>query len=462
MYLHKQRIYNGKFKNEIKNKKDIMKKDIKTLKPKDTVKALNRFIIGQDDAKKAVAIALRNRYRRKQIEKPLQDEIVPKNILMIGPTGVGKTEIARRLAKLADAPFIKVEATKFTEVGYVGKDVDSIIRDLVDIAVKQFMKKAREENEKKAEETAKARIMSLLLSSVATMETRDSLREKIDSGKMDDKEIELEVFERAMPRGGMFDFPGGQIGMISIGDMIEQASGKKKREKKKMKVKDALKHLIAEESEKLIDEEKIVKEAIDITEQEGIVFIDEIDKVTSNESLRGASVSREGVQRDLLPLVEGATINTKYGLVRTNHILFIASGAFHTSSVSDLLPELQGRFPIRVQLNALTEKDLERILKEPEASLIKQYTALIKTEGVSLEFTSDGIKEIALLSSKINSEVENIGARRLYTLMEKILEDVSFEAPDLPKEKVIKVNKKYVNDHIGDLTQKIDLKKFIL
>jgi len=435
--------------------------NIKSLTPKQTVVQLDRFIIGQTDAKKAVAIALRNRFRRKQVDKFLQEEIVPKNILMIGPTGVGKTEIARRLAKLADAPFIKVEATKFTEVGYVGKDVESIIRDLIHMAVKKLRRCAKINNETKAKIIAKDRVLKVLVGKEASKETCNKFEVMLDEGKMDDKEIEIEVVDTpSSPLGSSFDIPGGQMGMISIGEMFGKMTEKKV--KKKMKVKDALEVLIEEEAGKLIDEDKLIKEAVRQTEQDGIVFIDEIDKVSARDSSKGAHVSREGVQRDLLPLVEGTTVSTKYGLVKTDYILFIASGSFHASSVSDLLPELQGRFPIRVQLDALSEHDLLRILKEPEASLVKQYSALMEVEQIKLEFVENGIKEIAKLANHINLEVENIGARRLYTLMEKILEDVSFEASDMKKGTVVKVDKEYVQKHIGDLTQKIDLSKFIL
>jgi ATP-dependent HslUV protease ATP-binding subunit HslU len=437
---------------------------IQNLTPRQIVEELDRYIIGQHDAKKAVAIALRNRYRRKQVASPLREEIVPKNILSIGPTGVGKTEIARRLAKLVNAPFIKIEATKFTEVGYVGRDVDSIIRDLLEVSIKMVRSDMKKEIIERATKNAKQKILNILVGKEALGETKEKFSKMLEEGKLDNKEIEIELPESPSAMSSTFDIPGGQVGMINIGEIIGKAIGGNERYKKvKMPIADALKSLIEEESNSLLDEDKIIREAIKITENDGIVFIDEIDKICTKNNIKGGDVSREGVQRDLLPLVEGTTINTKYGLIKTDHILFIASGAFHLSKPSDLLPELQGRFPIRVQLKALTEEDLVRILKEPESSLIKQYAALIGVENINLEFTEDGIKEIARISYKVNSEVENIGARRLYTLLEKVLEEVSFEASEMKKKTKVVIDLKYVDSHLGDLVSgKTDLSKFIL
>ncbi len=443
--------------------------EIKCLKPQELVKELDKYIIGQTEAKKAVAVALRNRYRRKLIEKPLRDEIVPKNILMIGSTGVGKTEIARRIAKLTDAPFVKVEATNFTEVGYVGKDVDSIIKDLTDVSIKKERKKAKEENEAKAKEIAKNKIIDIMLE-IMPEESKEKEKEKLlelfDKGELFDRDIEIDMPEQSKHFIDQIDFPEGSahIGMISIGEIVGKSFGIEKKKKKKMKVKEAFDIFVEDEEDELLDEEKVMKIAIQKVEEDGIVFIDEIDKVSmrDNSSVKGANVSREGVQRDLLPLIEGTTINTRYGIVKTDHILFIASGAFHNSSVSDLLPEFQGRFPIRVQLNQLTENDFIKILEEPESSLIKQYIALMKTENINLSFTKDGIAEIASFAFKMNEEVENIGARRLHTLIEKILEDLSYNASEMEKGTKIKIDKKYVIEHIGDLNKKIDISKFIL
>ncbi len=433
------------------------------LTPKQIVDELNRYIVGQEEAKKSVAIALRNRYRRKQVESPLREEIVPKNILMIGPTGVGKTEVARRLAKLANAPFIKVEATKFTEVGYVGRDVESIIRDLLDVAMKDIKNEMKKEVHNKAEKYAKERILKVLVGESATPETKAKFSKMLDEGKLDDREIEIEVIDNGNTSSSGFDIPGGHVGMINITEMLGKAIGSEKTKTAKMSVEDAMKTIIDEESNKMIDEDKVIKLATKSVENDGIVFIDEVDKICARANLKGGDVSREGVQRDLLPLVEGTTISTKYGLINTDHILFIASGAFHVAKPADLLPELQGRFPIRVKLKPLTENDLLRILTEPECSLVKQYEALIAVENVKLKFSNNGTKEIAKIAHRVNGEVENIGARRLHTMLEKILEDVSFEASDMKKNAAVEVNAKYVNDHLGDLaTGKTDLSKFIL
>ncbi len=435
------------------------------LTPKEIVEQLNRYIVGQDDAKKAVAIALRNRYRRKNVASPLREEIVPKNILSIGPTGVGKTEIARRLANLANAPFQKVEATKFTEVGYVGKDVETIIRDLLAVAIKMVRDEMKKDIVATATQNSQARILEALVGKDSSDETLARFSKLLDDGKLDDKEIEIEVVDSPTSHSATFDLPGAQIGMLNIGDIIGKAVGGSKTKKVKMKVVEARKIIINEESDKLLDEDEVIKEAIKLTENDGIVFIDEFDKICVKGSSNGSKgeVSREGVQRDLLPLIEGTPVTTKYGIVKTDHILFIASGAFHSTKPSDLLPELQGRFPIRVQLNALSENDLLRILQEPEASLTKQYSALLDVENVDLNFNIDGVRQIAKIAYKLNNEVENIGARRLYTLLEKILESISFEASNLQVRKKIIINAKYVNDNLGDLASgKTDLSKFIL
>ena len=446
---------------KIKNNKD---KDIlkSSLMPQEIVKELDRYIIGQDDAKKAVAIALRNRYRRKAVPSPLREEIMPKNILCIGPTGIGKTEIARRLAKLANAPFIKVEATKFTEVGYVGRDVESIIRDLLDVSIKDSKQKMKEEVREKAKDEARKIIVTNLVGENAAAETYEKFLGMLDKGALDDKEIEIEVADSGTPMASGFDIPGGHVGMINIGEMLGKAIGSEKTKKIKTTVKEAFEILSDEESSKMIDEDKAVKDALLLVENDGIVFIDEIDKICANNSARGGEVSREGVQRDLLPLVEGTTVSTKYGLIKTDHILFIASGAFHSSKPSDLLAELQGRFPIRVQLKPLTQDDLLKILTEPESSLIRQYVALLDAENVTLIFEKSGTKEIAKIAYEVNNEVENIGARRLHTLMEKILEEVSFNASQMAG-KEVKIDAKYVQKHLGDLADaKNDLSKFIL
>ena len=433
------------------------------LTPRQIVSELDKDIIGQDEAKKAVAVALRNRFRRKLVEPELREEIMPKNILMSGPTGVGKTEIARRLAKLANAPFVKVEATKFTEVGYVGRDIDSIIRDLLDVAVKNVRILQRNIVKQKAQEFAKRKILNILLGDNSSKETKDKFSKMLDQGDLNDKEIELDIIDSSNSMSASFDIPGAQIGMINISDMIGKAMGSEKRKKSRMSVEDAMKNLIAEESDKMIDEDRLIKDAILAVENDGIVFLDEIDKICTKSNFRGGEVSREGVQRDLLPLVEGTTINTKYGLVKTDHILFIASGAFHVAKPSDLLPELQGRFPIRVKLKPLGEQDLVKILSEPKSSLVRQYIALINVENIKLNFTKDGISEIARLAHKVNNEVENIGARRLHTMLEKILEELSFNASELKDGTAIKIDKKYVDKYVQDLaSSKSDLSKFIL
>jgi ATP-dependent HslUV protease ATP-binding subunit HslU len=446
-----------------KNAKIESKNIINDLTPHQIVEELNRYIVGQNDAKKSVAIALRNRYRRKLVESPLREEIMPKNILMIGPTGVGKTEVARRLAKLANAPFIKVEATKFTEVGYVGRDVDSIIRDLLDVAIKNSKNEMKKTVYEKAEKHAKKKILKILVGETALDETREKFSKMLDNGEMNDKEIELEIIDNSSNSMNSFDIPGGQVGMINISEMIGKAIGSEKTKKARMTVEDAMKTLIDEESNKMIDEDKIIKNSLKAVENDGIVFIDEIDKICARGNIKGGDVSREGVQRDLLPIVEGTTISTKHGIVKTDHILFIASGAFHVAKPSDLLPELQGRFPIRVQLKSLSEDDLLRILTEPEASLIKQYTALLAVENVELTFSEDGIKEMAKIAFKVNGEIENIGARRLHTMIEKILEEVSFEASAMKAGTKVNVDSEYVNKHLGDLlSSKNDLMKFVL
>lgn len=436
------------------------------LTPKKIVEELDRYIVGQNLAKKSVAISLRNRFRRKQVDNPLREEIVPKNILSIGPTGVGKTEIVRRLAKLVDAPFIKVEATKFTEVGYVGRDVESIIRDLVEIAISQVSNKKRKEVEKIAKERAKDIILNSLVGKESSKETKEKFKKLLETDYLDDKEIEVEVRESVgqSPFSSTFDISGGQASMVNIGDIIGKAIGGDKKKKTKLKIIDAKKILVDEESEDLIDKDEISRIAVDLVQNDAIVFIDEFDKICAKgANNKSGEVSREGVQRDLLPLVEGTNVSTKYGVIKTDHILFIASGAFHVAKPSDLLPELQGRFPIRVELQALTEEDLVRILTEPECSLIKQYVALMEVENVELNFTKDGISQIAKISHKLNSEVENIGARRLYTILEKVLEEVSFENCDCDQKVKIKINQKFVDKSLKEfIGNKIDLSRFIL
>jgi len=428
--------------------------------PREIVSELDRHIIAQSDAKRAVAIALRNRWRRKRVPEELRGEITPKNILMIGPTGVGKTEISRRLAKLAQAPFIKIEATKFTEVGYVGRDVEQIVRDLVEASIAMLRDIKREQVSAQAEIEAERRILDALAGEGAGEATRDMFRKKLLSGELDDTEVELELSDTSSPFQGM-DIPGqpgSSMGMLDLSSMFK---GMGRKKKVKMKIGDAHGPLLKEEADKLIDDESITREAIDRAENDGIVFLDEIDKISKRSDARGADVSREGVQRDLLPLIEGTTVSTKYGPVKTDHILFIASGAFHVAKPSDMLPELQGRLPIRVELRALKEEDFVRILTEPEASLIKQYKALMETEGVTLNFTDGGIKAIAKISADVNASVENIGARRLHTVMERLLDDISFKATDKDGE-TVKIDAKYVEEHVGRLAANQDLSKFIL
>ncbi len=429
--------------------------------PREIVSELDRYIIGQQDAKRAVAIALRNRWRRQQLGDDLREEVSPKNILMIGPTGVGKTEISRRLAKLANAPFVKVEATKFTEVGYVGRDVEQIIRDLVETGIALVRENRRAEVQATAHIHAEERVIDALVGENSSETTRESFREKLRSGELDNKDIEIQVPDSG---GGVPSFevpgmPGAQVGMVNLNDMLGKAFGQRTKTRK-VQVRDSYEILLAEESDKLIDDEQIVQDAIEAAENDGIVFLDEIDKICAR-SERTGDVSREGVQRDLLPLIEGTTVSTKYGPVKTDHILFISSGAFHVAKPSDLLPELQGRLPIRVELNPLTRSDFERILTEPKASLIKQYIALMATEGVTLEFTPEAITALAGVAEEVNSNVENIGARRLMTVLEKVLDEISFSATDRSGENMV-IDAAYVQKHVGDLAKNTDLSKFIL
>ncbi len=431
--------------------------------PREIVSELDRYIIGQNDAKRAVAVALRNRWRRQQLDEELREEVLPKNILMIGPTGVGKTEIARRLARLAQAPFLKVEATKFTEVGYVGRDVEQIVRDLVESAILMTRGRLRKEVQAKAELAAEERVLQALVGENASRETRDKFRERLRAGELDDKEIEVEVTDSGhgtMPTFEIPGMPGAQMGMINLGDIFGKALGARTTPRR-LKVAESHGVLVEEESDRLLDQDRVVREAIDAVEQNGIVFLDEVDKICAREERIGADVSREGVQRDLLPRLEGTTVATKHGAVKTDHILFIASGAFSLAKPSDLLPEFQGRLPIRVGLAALTRDDFMRILTEPEASLIKQYTALLGTEEVTLSFTDDAVREIATLAAEVNESVENIGARRLQTVMEKVLEEISFTASDQPG-LTVAVDAEYVQKRIGDLAKDADLSKFIL
>lgn len=432
------------------------------LTPREIVSELDRFIIGQNDAKRATAVALRNRWRRKQLSDNMRDEVYPKNILMIGPTGVGKTEISRRLAKLARAPFIKVEATKFTEVGYVGRDVEQVIRDLVDISIAQTREHMREEVKARARQQAEDRVIEAIAGEDARDATREMFRKKLKTGELDDTEIELDVADSSNPMG-MMDIPGqpgSQMGMMNLGDIFGKAFGGR-TVRRKMKVADSYAVLIGEEADKLLDDETVNKAALEAVEQNGIVFLDEIDKVCARPDTRGADISREGVQRDLLPLIEGTTVSTKYGAVKTDHVLFIASGAFHISKPADLLPELQGRLPIRVELRALTEHDFVRILTETDNALTRQYSALMGTENVTVSFTDDGIAALARIAAEVNESIENIGARRLYTVMERVFEELSFTAPDRSGDEVT-VDAAFVETNLGELMKSTDLSRYVL
>ena len=429
--------------------------------PREIVSELDRFIVGQPEAKRAVALALRNRWRRKQLPDALREEVTPKNILMIGPTGVGKTEISRRLAKLAKAPFLKVEATKFTEVGYVGRDVEQIIRDLVEVAISMVRERRRKDVLTKAEAKAEERVLDALVGATAQPSTRESFRAKLRTGQLDDKEIEVEMADNSSPLGG-FEIPGqpgASVGMLNLGDLLKGMGGRAKRIR--TTVKEAYKPLVHEESDKLLDNDSVTREALRVTEEDGIVFLDEIDKIASRSERAGADVSREGVQRDLLPLIEGTTVSTKHGPVKTDFILFIASGAFHVAKPSDLLPELQGRLPIRVELKALSRDDLKRILTEPEASLITQYIALMKTEGIDLAFEPDAIDAIADIAVQVNDSVENIGARRLHTILERVLDEISFSASEKPGES-FRITGAYVREKVAAMAGDQNLSKYIL
>ena len=444
-----------------KDKKDQDESFINSLSPREIVSELDRFVVGQNKAKRAVAIALRNRWRRQALKGDMKDEVLPKNILMIGPTGVGKTEISRRLSKLAEAPFVKVEATRFTEVGYVGRDVEQIVRDLLEIAIAMEKVKKRKEVYAQAQKQAEEKVLDALVGNKASVATRESFRKRLRNGDLDDNEIEIAVNEaNTMPSFEIPGMPGANVGMINIGEMLGKGMGNKAK-KKKMTVKESHEILINEESDKLIEQDKIIKSAKNSTENNGIVFLDEIDKISARTDRVGGDVSREGVQRDLLPLIEGTTVSTKYGPIKTDHILFIASGAFQLAKPSDLLPELQGRLPIRVELEALTSEDFKKILKEPDNSLIKQYKALLKTENVDLEFSDDGIDTIANIATEVNSTVENIGARRLHTIIERVLDEISFTATDRSGEKII-VDSDYIKKNLGELVKDTDLSKFIL
>jgi len=433
-----------------------------SLSPREIVSELDRFVVGQNKAKRAVAIALRNRWRRQALTGDMKDEVLPKNILMIGPTGVGKTEISRRLSKLAEAPFVKVEATRFTEVGYVGRDVEQIIRDLLEIAIAMEKVKKRKEVHAQAQKLAEERVLDVLVGNKASVATRESFRKRLRDGDLDDNEIEIAISDSGsqMPSFEIPGMPGANVGMINISDMLGKSMGNKPK-KKKMSVKESHEILINEESDKLIEQDTIIKSAKNTTENNGIVFLDEIDKISARTDRVGGDVSREGVQRDLLPLIEGTTVSTKYGPIKTDHILFIASGAFQLAKPSDLLPELQGRLPIRVELDALNSEDFKRILKEPDNSLIKQYKALLKTENVDLDFTNDGIDTIANIANEVNSTVENIGARRLHTIIERVLDEISFTATDRSGEKIT-IDSDYIKKNIGELVKDTDLSKFIL
>ena len=445
----------------VPKEKSGQKEILNSLSPREIVSELDRFVVGQKNAKRAVAIALRNRWRRQALTGEMKDEVLPKNILMMGPTGVGKTEISRRLSKLAEAPFVKVEATRFTEVGYVGRDVEQIIRDLLEIAIAMEKVKKRKEVHAKAQKLAEERVLDALVGNKASVATKESFRKRLRNGDLDKNEINIDISETAqMPQFEIPGMPGANVGMINISEMLGKSMGGKSK-KKKMSVKESHEILINEESDKLIEQDKIIKTAKNSTENNGIVFLDEIDKISARTDRVGGDVSREGVQRDLLPLIEGTTVSTKYGTIKTDHILFIASGAFQLAKPSDLLPELQGRLPIRVELDALNSDDFIRILKEPDNSLIKQYKALLKTENVDLEFSEDGIDTIANLAYEVNSKIENIGARRLHTIIERVLDEISFTATDRSGEKIV-IDANYVKDNLNDLVKDTDLSKFIL